>query len=44
MTGRAVVGADEPDTVRVVLDAYLERFPKAARALGDNAETVPGVR
>ena len=34
MTGRAVVGADEPETMVPLLDAYLGRFPKAARHLG----------
>jgi F420H(2)-dependent quinone reductase len=39
MKGRAVVGADEPDTVAPLLNAYLERFPKAIRALdGDDAD------
>jgi F420H(2)-dependent quinone reductase len=33
MVGRAVVGVDEPDTIRPLLDAYVERFPKAARLL-----------
>jgi len=33
MTGRAVVGADEPETIAPLLDAYLARFPKATRAL-----------
>ena len=34
MTGRAVIGADEPDVVAPLLDTYLERFPKVARTLG----------
>ena len=33
MTGRAVVGTNEPETIRPLLDAYLQRFPKAARIL-----------
>ena len=33
MTARAVVGADEPESVAVLLDAYLERFPKVVRSL-----------
>jgi hypothetical protein len=33
MTGRAVDGATEPDTIGPLLDAYLKRFPKAARRL-----------
>ena len=37
MTARAVIGADDPETITPLLDAYLKRFPKAARALG--AET-----
>jgi hypothetical protein len=36
MTARAVTGADEPDTVAPLLDAYLQRYPKAAHALGGN--------
>ena len=39
MTGRAVVGADDPDAVSPLLDAYLERFPKAAGSLGPDRET-----
>ena len=34
MTGRAVVGADEPDTAGPLLDVYLARFPRAQRAVG----------
>jgi hypothetical protein len=33
MRGRAVIGADEPETIGPLLDVYLQRFPKAARAL-----------
>ena len=33
MTARSVVGADEPETVALLLDAYLERFPKGVHAL-----------
>ena len=37
MTGRAVVGSEEPEIVTPLLDAYLERFPKVARQLpGDS--------
>lgn len=32
-SARAVVGADEPEEAAPLLEAYLERFPKAARAL-----------
>ncbi|HEX6237186.1 MAG TPA: nitroreductase/quinone reductase family protein [Acidimicrobiales bacterium] len=32
MTGRAIVGADEPESVAPLLDAYLERFPRAQGA------------
>ena len=35
MTARAVIGADDPETVAPLLEAYLARFPRAARALGD---------
>jgi deazaflavin-dependent oxidoreductase (nitroreductase family) len=34
MTARALVGADEPAAVAPLLDAYLRRFPRAARAFG----------
>ena len=34
MKARAVVGAQEPATIAPLLDAFLEKFPKAARALG----------
>ena len=34
MTARAVIGADEPNTVTPFLDAHLVRFPRAGRALG----------
>ena len=34
MTARAGVGADEPETIAPLLDAYLQRFPKAARSRG----------
>lgn len=33
MTARAVVGADEPETIGPLLDTYLERFPKVAEQL-----------
>jgi hypothetical protein len=33
MVARAVRGADEPGVVAALLDAYLARFPRAARAL-----------
>jgi hypothetical protein len=35
MTGRAIIGADEPDTIAPLLEAYLTRFPSAARVLDD---------
>jgi len=34
MVGRAIVGAEEPDTITPLLDAYLQRFPKVAKQLG----------
>ena len=37
MRARAVVGSREPDRVASLLDAYLTRFPKATRSLGDDA-------
>lgn len=33
MTARAVIGADDPDTVTPLLETYLRRFPRAARVL-----------
>ena len=39
MIARAVIGADEPAAVAPLLSAYLDRFPKAARSLGDDEET-----
>jgi hypothetical protein len=37
MKARAVVGAEEPATIAPLLDAFLERFPKAARALEEGS-------
>jgi len=34
MSARAMVGADEPAAVAPRLDAYLQRFPRAARTFG----------
>jgi len=42
MTARAVIGADEPDTIGPLLDAYLRRFPRAARQLDTTAEASGG--
>lgn len=33
MTGRAILGANEPEVIGPLLEAYLERFPRAVRAL-----------
>lgn len=38
MTARAVVGIDEPETIAPLLDAYVKRFPKAIRLLGDQPD------
>jgi F420H(2)-dependent quinone reductase len=38
MIGRAVVGADDPERITPLLDAYLARFPKAVRALEGNTD------
>lgn len=38
MTARAVIGADDPETTSPLLDTYLNRFPKAARALGPETD------
>lgn len=35
MTGQAVRGADDPDAAAALLAAYLDRFPKAAKVLGN---------
>jgi hypothetical protein len=40
MTGRAVVGADESEVIAPLLDAYLERFPKVAKQLGEGSREV----
>ena len=37
MRGRAVVGTDEPEAIAPLIDAYVARFPKAARLLEGNA-------
>jgi hypothetical protein len=34
MTGRAVIGAEEPEVIAPLLDSYLQRFPKLANQLG----------
>jgi hypothetical protein len=38
MTGRVVLGADDPDAAAPLLAAYLERFPKAAKVLRDGTD------
>ncbi len=38
MTAHTVIGADDPETVMPLLDVYLQRFPRAAGALGDDAD------
>ena len=35
MTARAIVGADDATEIGPLLDAYLTRFPRAKRTLGD---------
>jgi deazaflavin-dependent oxidoreductase (nitroreductase family) len=35
MSGLAIDRADDPDTVEPLFDSYLDRFPRAARVLGD---------
>jgi hypothetical protein len=37
MSARAIVGAEEPEAAAPLLDAYLARFPRARRLLGDGA-------
>ena len=37
MVGRAVVGAEEPDTIAPLVGVYLRRFPKASRRLDKTA-------
>ena len=41
MTARAIVGADEPETIAPLLDLYLTRFPQATRPDGDDTNA-PG--
>ena len=43
MRGRAIIGSEEPETMRPLLDVYLERFPRAARSL-DGVTTDERVR
>lgn len=38
MTGEVVVGADDPETTAPLLGAYFDRFPKAAKVLGEGTE------
>ena len=38
MAGQAVRGADELDAAAPLLAAYLDRFPKAAKVLGDGTD------
>ena len=38
MTANAVVGTEEPETVAPLLNAYLARFPRAARVLGPEGD------
>lgn len=38
MAARAVVGADEPKTIAPLLEVYLQRFPSAARTLGNGSD------
>jgi hypothetical protein len=35
MTAEAVIGADDPDRARSLMDVYCARFPRAAKALGE---------
>lgn len=38
MTGQVVRGADDPGAAAPLLTAYLDRFPKAAKVLGDGTD------
>lgn len=38
MTGQVVRGADDPDRARPLLAAYLDRFPKVVKVLGDGTD------
>ena len=40
MTARAVIGRDEPETIRSLLEVYAARFPKALPAAGSSARDV----
>ena len=39
MRARAILGADEPEEVRSLLDAYLARFPRVERSLEGATES-----
>lgn len=38
MRGRAIIGSDEPETVRPLLEAYLARFPRVTKSLDGGTE------
>lgn len=38
MRARAVMGAAEPDEIGPLLDAYVTRFPRARKTVGDGAD------
>ena len=38
MTARAVIGAEDPETITPLLETYLHRFPRAGRVLEDEAK------
>jgi len=39
MRGQVIVGAESPETIAPLLDAYLERFPSARRSLTGGARS-----
>ena len=39
MRGRAILGAEEPETVAPLLQAYLDRFPRVAKSLDPSPES-----
>ena len=44
MRGRAVIGADAPEEIAPLLEAYLARFPSARRSLADGPTSAVVVR
>jgi hypothetical protein len=43
MSGHAIVGADDPDAIEPLLDAYLTRFPRAVRMFSGGSRAAQAV-